>query len=336
MSFKWKVVVVLLVVAVIIPFALRNQEYFVNIFIMIFLMGYLGTAWGLVGQSGQLSFGHSALFGIGAYTSTIIFRETGITPFVGMWLGVVLAAGFGLIVGYPTLRLRGAYFSLATLAFAYILQIVTAGTMWLGPYEIRGSVGVGIPLVNAGDAPIFFQFLSKTPYYFIALAMLVGVVSLSYILNRTRIGYYWQAIRGEQDAAESLGINAGRYRLLAMLLSSMLTALGGTFYAQYYQHIDPIRSMGVDLSIEIALVGIVGGWQTVFGPVVGSFVITPLGRLIRGELGATFPGVHLLIYGVILMLFILFLPKGLNAPLMRGLRMLEDKVRSRSRAVRAS
>jgi branched-chain amino acid transport system permease protein len=130
MSFKQKVVIVLLVVAVILPFALRNQEYYINIFIMIFLMGYLGTAWGLVGQSGQLSFGHSALFGIGAYASTVIFRETGITPFMGMWLGVALAAGFGLIVGYPTLRLRGAYFSLATLAFAYIDVVRTIRDSW--------------------------------------------------------------------------------------------------------------------------------------------------------------------------------------------------------------
>lgn len=327
MPFGWRVIAILLVLAVIIPFALKSEPFYVNIFIMIFLFGYLGTAWGLVGQSGQLSFGHAAMFGIGAYTSTVIFRETGITPWMGMWLGVVFAAVFGLGIGYPTLRLRGVYFALATLAFAHILRIFTGGTIWLGPYNIRGSVGLSIPLVYGGDAPAFFQFASKTPYYFISLGMLVGIVALSYFLNRTRIGYYWAAIRGDPDAAESLGINVGRYRLLAFVLSSALTAFAGTFYAQYFRHIDPMRAMGTSLSIEIALVGIVGGWQTVFGPMIGSFVITPIGELMRAEFGATYPGLHLLIYGIILMLFMLFLPRGLNDLLMRGLRQIEARVR---------
>ena len=323
--FGWVVMAIFVIVAIIIPFA-SHELYTLNVCILIFWMGYLATAWGLVGQSGQLSFGHVAFLGIGAYTSTILFQQFGVTPWLGMLAGGAVATACGAIIGYPTLRLRGVYFALTTLAFAYILQIFIKNTNWLGPIWIGSSPGQHITLVNGGNAPHLFQFASKIPYYFIALGMLLGIVALSYWLNRTRTGYYWAAIRGDQDAAESLGINAPRYRIMAFLLSCFFTGLGGVFYAQYYLTIDPRRVLGLDFSIEIALTGIVGGWQSVFGPMVGAMVITPIGQYMRAALGGSFPGLHRLIYGVILMLFILFLPRGLNGLLMRGLRRLEAKV----------
>jgi len=322
--FGWVVIVVLLIVAVIIPFAV-HEPYVIHISIFIFLMGYLATAWGLVGQSGQLSFGHVAFLGIGAYTSTVLYQQFGVTPWLGMLAGGGMATAIGFVIGAPTLRLRGVYFALATLVFAYILQIFAFNTRWLGPIWIGGAPGLHITLVNGGNAPAVFQFGTKLPFYFIALGMLIGIVSLSYFLNRIRTGYYWAAIRGDQDAAESLGINASRYRLMAFLLSCFLTGLGGTFYAQFILALDPRRVLGLGFSIEIALVGIVGGWQTVFGPMIGSLVLTPIGQAIRARLGATLPGLHLLIYGVILMLFIQFLPRGLNEPIMRGLRRIEAR-----------
>ena len=330
-SFNWIVVAVLLAIAVIVPFVLKNDPYYVHIFVLVFLFGYLSTAWGLVGQSGQLSFGHAVFVGLGGYTSSILFMDYGVTPWVGMFGGVIVATLFGLIIGYPTLRLRGPYFALATLAYGLILQTYVVNTQKLGPIKLRGAMGLLLPLKHGGgDAPSVFQFATKTPYYFIALIMMISAVLLSYALNRTRIGAYWTAIRSDQDAAESLGINAGRYRLLAFLFSCALTALGGTLWAQYFRYINPERGMALSLSIEIVLVGVVGGWQTVTGPMIGAMVIIPISELLRAQLGGGYAGLHTLIYGMILMGVILWLPKGLNPLIMEGLKWLDIRLWSAS------
>jgi len=292
---------------------------------MIFMMGYLATAWGLVGQSGQLSFGHAAFFGIGAYTSSVLYMDVGVSPWIGVFLGVVFASIAGLIIGFPTLRLRGPYFALATLAFCAIMQIWVKNTPYLGPLHVGAAWGITISPYATGMGPAFFQFASKTPFYFIALAMLVGAVYFSYQLSRTRIGYYWTAIRGDQDAAESVGINAGKYRLTAFVMSCALSAVAGTFYAQYYYFITPGRVLDISLSLEIALIGVVGGWQSIFGPMLGAFILVPISELVRAEFSSIAAGLHLVIYGVIFVLIILFMPKGVNEPIMRGLKWLETK-----------
>lgn len=324
-SFNWIFAGVLLAIAIIIPFFLQSHPYYLHILILMFLFGYLATAWGLVGQSGQLSFAHATFVGLGGYTSTILFMDYGITPWIGMFGGVVVATLFGLIIGYPTLRLRGPYFALATLAFGMILQTYVVNTPSIGPINLRGAMGLLLPLKNGGDAPAAFQFATKTPYYFIALAMMVAAVLLSYLINRTRIGFYLTAIRSDQDAAESLGINASKYRLLAFLLSCALTAFGGTLWAQYFHYINPERGMALSLSIEIAIVGVVGGWQTVCGPMIGALVIIPISEMLRAQLGGGYAGLHTLIYGLILMAVILWLPSGINPFIMRALKWLEGK-----------
>lgn len=328
-SFNWIIAAIVLAIGIIIPFVLKQYPYYVHICILVLLFGYLATAWGLVGQSGQLSFGHAVFVGLGGYTSTILFMDCGVTPWVGMFGGVIVATLVGLIIGYPTLRLRGPYFALATLAFGLILQTYVVNTPKLGPINLRGAMGLLLPLKNGGDAPAFFQFATKTPYYFTALVMLVLVVLLSQVLNSTRIGYYWTAIRSDQDAAESLGINAGRYRLLAFLLSCALTALGGTLWAQYFHYINPERGMALSLSIEIVLVGVVGGWQAVTGPMIGAIVIIPIGELIRAELGGSYAGLHSFLYGLILIGVILWFPKGLDPLVMKGLKRLGDRLWSK-------
>jgi branched-chain amino acid transport system permease protein len=186
-------------------------------------------------------------------------------------------------------------------------------------------MGLLLPLENGGDAPAVYQFATKTPYYFISLGMMIGIVLLSYLINRTRIGFYLTAIRSDQDAAESLGINASKYRLLAFLLSCALTALGGTLWAQYFHYINPERGMALSLSIEIAIVGVVGGWQTVCGPMIGALVIIPISEMLRAQLGGGYAGLHTLIYGLILMAVILWLPSGLNPFVMRALKWLGAK-----------
>lgn len=330
--FNWIFAGALLILAIILPFLLQNSPYYLHIFILVFLFGYLATAWGLVGQSGQLSFGHAAFVGLGGYASTILFMDYGITPWIGMFGGVIVATLFGLVIGYPTLRLRGPYFALATLAFGMILQTYVVNTPSIGPINLRGAMGLLMPLQNGGDAPAVFQFATKTPYYFIALGMMIGIVLLSYLINRTRIGFYLTAIRSDQDAAESLGINAGKYRLLAFLLSCALTALGGTLWAQYFHYINPERGMALSLSIEIAIVGVVGGWQTVCGPMIGALVIIPISETLRAQLGGGYAGLHTLIYGLVLMAVVSWLPSGINPFVMRALKWLEGKTRWNSRS----
>jgi branched-chain amino acid transport system permease protein len=243
-----------------------------------------------------------------------------------MFLGAVVAVAFGLIIGYPTLRLRGPYFALCTLAFAQILMTYIINTDHLGPINLRGALGLVLPLRNSGNAPELFQFASKTPYYFIALAMLIGVLLLSYAIGRSRLGFYWAAIRGDQDAAESLGIDAPRYRLLAVIISVALTAIAGTFYTQYFFYINAERGLGLHLSVEIVLIGVVGGWQTVLGPLMGAIVLTPIGEIVRAQFGGGLPGLHLILYGLLLMAVILWLPGGLNDPAMRLLHWLEVRI----------
>lgn len=299
--------------------------YFLHVFILVFYFAYLATAWSLVGMAGQLSIGHAAFLGIGGYVSTLLFMDAGLTPWVGMWVGGLVAALIGVIIGLPTFRLRGPYFALTTIAMAEILRIYVETTE-VGPFGIhlRGAMGLLVP--PRGNAPTLFQFFAKEPYYYIAFTMMAAAIAISYAISRTRLGFYLAAIRSDRDAAESLGINVTRCNLVVMAISCFLTALGGTFYAQYFRYINPERGMGLSMSIEIVLVGVVGGWQTVLGPAIGSILLTPTSEIIRAELGGSYAGLHLILYGLVLMVVILFLPKGLHDPLMALLRRIESWV----------
>lgn len=304
-----------LFVLLVLPSFIRD-EYYLHVLVGVLFFAYMASAWNIVcGYTGQLSLGHSALCGIGGYISTLLFINAGLSPWIGMWIGAVCATGVGVLVGWPCFRLRGPYFALTTIAFAEILRIWIDNTEEIFGIELRGAQGLSVPL--KGHAPALFQFDGKVPYYYVILAMLVGVMAVTWWMERSRMGFYLKAIRGDQDAAEALGVNSTRYLLSAMALSSFLTALGGSFYAQFFRYINPERNMGLDLSIELALMGIVGGQGTVLGPVLGAFLLTPAGEITRATLGGKFPGLHLVIYGLVLILAMLFLPKGLIEPVRR-------------------
>jgi branched-chain amino acid transport system permease protein len=320
----WSVIGAVSLFFLLVPVFLHDP-YYLHIFVLVFFFAYLGTAWSLVGMAGQLSLGHAAFLGIGGYTSTLMFMEWGVTPWLGMWAGAVGCAILGVIIGYPAFRLRGPYFALTSIAFAEILRIYVENTEVAPPgIPLRAAMGLLVPL--KGHAPELFQFDGKEPYYYIAFGMMCTAVALSFLINRTRIGHYLAAIRSDQVAAESLGINSTRFKLTAMAISCFLVAVGGTFYAQYFRYINPERAMGISISIEIALVGIVGGWQTVLGPTIGSILLSPIGELVRAYFGGTYAGLHLVLYGLLLMMVILFLPNGLNDPLIRSIRNLQAKI----------
>ena len=293
-----------------------TDEYYLHVFVATLYFAYMASAWNIVcGYTGQLSLGHSALSGIGGYVSTLLLINAGLSPWIGMVVGAICAAAAGVLVGWPCFRLRGPYFALTTIAFAEILRIWTENTEEIFGVELRGAQGLSVPL--KGHAPALFQFDGKVPYYYIIIAMLVGVMAITWWMERSRMGFYLKAIRADQDGAEALGVNSTRYLLSAMAVSSFLTALGGSYYAQYFRYINPERNMGLDLSIELALMGIVGGQGTVLGPVLGAFLLTPAGEITRATLGGKFPGLHLVIYGLVLILAMLFLPKGLIQPIRR-------------------
>jgi branched-chain amino acid transport system permease protein len=294
----------LLLISILLPFLLPS--YFVHVLIMILFYGYLGTSWNILGgYAGQFSFGHAAFFGIGAYASTLAFVNWNITPWIGMVLGGLLGMLLGLLIGSLCFHygLRGPYFALATLAFAELLRLISLNLDLTGK-----AMGILIPL--KGNAPLSFQHESKIFYYFVILLMFIGVLWVARWIDTGKIGDYLAAIREDEDSAEAIGVNTFSYKLLAILISGFLTALGGTFYAQYFLYIDPPVTFGVDTSIEIFLRPIVGGMGTVYGPIIGSFVLGPLGEVTRGILGG-YHGVHLMMYGAILVGVIIFLPNGI-------------------------
>lgn len=280
--------------------------YFLEILIGVLFYAYLGSSWNILGgYTGQFSFGHAAFFGIGAYTSTMLLLRLGISPWLGMVAGGVLAALFGLFAGYLSFRygLRGPYFSLVTLAFAEMLRVVAVNLKWVG-----SSLGLVIP--SGKSAPHLFLFADKLPYYYVVLAMALGVVWLTRRIERSRLGYALVAIRENEDAAEASGVDTLGAKLRAMAISSFLTALGGTFYAQYFAYIDPSLTFGPGVSIQGLLQAIVGGAGTALGPLLGSFVLTPVSEVTRALLrGRT--GADIMLYGLVLMLVISFLPHGL-------------------------
>ncbi len=296
------------------PLVVTSPTY-LQILILLFFYAYLTTAWNLVGGfAGVLPLGHSVFVGIGAYTSSILTLQYGVSPWIGMLVGGAIAAVVGVIIGLPTFRMRGAYFCLCTIAFAEGIRVMVENIDTLGPLKINGPRGLLVPLLKD---PTFwdYQFMSKLPYYYIILVLLILVLAFTWFVSRSKVGYYLAAGGEEPEAAAALGINVANYKLFAMALSCFLTALAGTFYAQLMLYFYPKGLMGLDLSFEIAFIALIGGRGTIAGPVIGALLLRPLNEFTRIYLSDMLPGLHLVIFGLILILVMIYLPKGLTAPL---------------------
>ncbi|MEB0055721.1 branched-chain amino acid ABC transporter permease [Variovorax sp. LG9.2] len=308
----------LLLAALLLPLVLHDQ-FFIHSVIMVLYFAYLASAWNLMcGYVGQISFGHSVFSGVGGYASVLLLTGMGLSPWLGMLVGGIAAALLAVAMGYPTMRLRGPYFALTTIAFAEIIRIWFENTDVVFGIPLKGAEGLSVPLIGTSWA--MFQFESKVPYYYIILVMLVVVMTITWLMERSRLGICLKAIRGDRDAAESLGINPTRYTLTALAMSAFMTALGGSFYAQFIRFINPERNMGTELSIDMALMSIIGGQGTVFGPLLGALFLAPLAEITRTYLGGNFAGLHLALYGLVLIMAVLYLPKGLLHPLQQWAR----------------
>jgi branched-chain amino acid transport system permease protein len=231
-----------------------------------------------------------------------------VSPWLGLLAGAALAAAFGCFAGYLAFRygLRGPYFALVTLAFAEMLRLVAVNWKAVG-----GPMGILIPLAREGNPLVRLQFADKLPYYYVALALVAVGLWLTRRIERARLGYALAAIRENEDAAEAAGVNTRAAKLWAMGVSASLTAVGGTFYAQYFAFIDPTLTLGVGVSVEILLRPIVGGAGTLAGPLLGSLVLTPLSELTRWAIRGR-PGVDVMIYGALLVVVVSVLPRGLT------------------------
>jgi branched-chain amino acid transport system permease protein len=291
------------------------SSYALTLFILIFFYGFLGQAWNIVGgYAGQLSAGHAAFVGVGGYTAAVLSIELQLTPWIGMFVGGALAALLGAIIGYLGFRfgLRGFYFVLLTVAFAEICRVAVSNIDALG-----GPLGLYITFTGN---PRQFQFQDGRAYYYIALALMLVATVTAWAIERRRFGVYLAAIREDEAAAEALGVNAFKYKMLAMVVSSFLTGLGGTFYAFYLFSLQPNTLFGIPLSVEIIIRPIVGGAGTLLGPILGSFILTPLAEISRLYLGqGGLHGAHLIAYGVLLIGVVLFLPEGAYPRLKRAL-----------------
>ncbi len=301
-----RVGLIVLVVLASLPWWMLTSSYTMGIGIAALTSVALALAWNIIsGIGGQLSMGHGAYFGLGAYTSSLLLVRLGVSPWIGMLAGALVAALFGLCLGYPSFRLRGVYFKLVTFVSSLILEIICRS--WSS--FTGGDPGLQIPLLRT--APAMYQFASPVPYFYIILVMTSLYFLLTHWIVRSRFGYYLQAIRDDQIAAEVLGVNSLYIKLAGFALSASLTALVGTFYAQYLLFIDPASTFGMFVSVKIALAAIVGGAGTLWGPVIGGLFLIPLAEWGNAQFAALLTGVDTVLYSVVLIVIAMFLPRGL-------------------------
>jgi branched-chain amino acid transport system permease protein len=306
-----------LLLSLVIPAFVRNAFY-VNVFILIFLFAYLSSCWNILGgMTGQHSFGHALFFGIGAYTSSLLYIHYGLSPWITMWIGAALAGFMGLFMGYLSFRygIKGIFFLMVTISFAEIFKIIFFSVERLG-----GASGLNIPFKGQVQD---FQFSEKVYFYYLALIMLLGILWLTRYLKKNRIGYYFMSIRENEDAAKSLGIHVLRYKIIATVISGFFTSLGGTFYAQYFLYIDPVTVFGVPHSVEIVIPAAVGGEGTILGPLLGAIILVPAAEFMRVYLAESFRGAHLIAYGALLVVSVIFMPKGIMG-IFRNIRVKRE------------
>ena len=301
----WFWVGALAVIAVALPL-LVSSTFAIDIFIRVLLFAFIGVAWNLMGgYAKQLSLGHAAYFGLGAYTSTILLIRYDVSPWIGMLAGGIVAMLASLPIGALCFRLRGPYFAIATIATAQVLML-----LFLKFRDFAwGAEGTTMP--NLGDAPLMMQFDGKAPYYYVVLVLLAVGLAITYWIERSWMGYYLVAVGEDEDAAEAIGVDALQIKRNIYLVSAFLTALAGTFYVQYIYFIDPNTAFSFNVSVEAALVSIVGGIGTLWGPVIGTVLLEGTSALLQSWLGGGHGGVQLTVYSLILIAVILYRPAGL-------------------------
>jgi branched-chain amino acid transport system permease protein len=287
---------------------LVRDAFLLDGLILILLWGTLAAAWNIAGgYAGQVSLGHSAFFGIGAYAAALLGTRWDISPWIGLVVGAAVSTVAGLVIGYLSNRLRGPYFVMATIALSQVLLIVAS--RWRG--FTQGSEGIPVPF-RPGLWTL--GFVDKTPWVYLVLALAVGAYAMQRYLEASRLGFRLAAVREDEEAAQSLGVPSRRLKVAAIAVSAALCSICGALWAQYVGFVDPFYVFSVDLSVRFALATILGGLGTAVGPFLGSILITTLETYLRatfGGIGAGFVGIYLVIYGVALIVMVRLAPQGL-------------------------
>ncbi|MES2103108.1 MAG: branched-chain amino acid ABC transporter permease [Pseudomonadota bacterium] len=300
---KYLLWIAILVIALLVPFFVKDPSH-QNLAILILMAAQLGVSWNIIGgYAGQISLGHAAFYGLGAYTSTMLITLGSLNPWLSILAGGVLAALISLAIGWSCFRLKGHYFAMATIAVAEIIQIVFTNWEYAG-----AAVGLTIPMDKQGWSVLIFA--DKEPYYYLALGLLLLTLLANLLIERSYLGYYFRAIKDEPDAARSLGISLSKYKQIAFAVSSFFTAIGGSLYAQKELYIDPASVLHTGLSIKMALVSILGGVGTLFGPIVGAGVLTLIEEGTRMFFGGSGRGTDLIIYAALIVIIAVYYPSG--------------------------
>lgn len=308
-----------------------DSPYALHMMILLFMSVMMGQSWNILGgYAGQHSVGHAAYFGVGAYTTMMLMHTKQIAPWYGVWAGIALVIVVALIIGSICFRLRGPYFVLASIAVAEILRLsaINLTTLTNGA---EGILATELPAFTIGGA-LITDFATKVPFYYIGLFLVALTIAVTYLVQHSKLGYFFQAIREDQDAAHSLGISISLYKNIALVISAVLTSLAGSFYGIYVGFVDPPTVLGLDVSVQIMLICIIGGMGTLWGPVLGSLVLVPLSEALRSNmitealvkiglvnaeskigifLKENLSHAHVLLYGILVVVVILFMPDGL-------------------------
>ncbi|MBK9519766.1 MAG: branched-chain amino acid ABC transporter permease [Anaeromyxobacter sp.] len=318
-----------------------RKPLILHMWIMVFLAISQGAAWNVIGgYTGQYSVGHAAYFGIGAYTTMMLLELHQIAPWYGIGLAIINAVLLAAVIGSITFRLRGPYFVLASIAVAEIMRLAA---LHFKDFT-RGAEGILLNGIPPLETPFFtINFVGKQPFFYASLALAVIVISVNWFVQHTKLGYYFQAIREDQDAAHSLGINLTLHKNLALGISAAFTAWAGGLFALYVRFIDPTIVLGIDVSVQMVLICIIGGIGTILGPVVGSIVLVLLSETLRNPkwlvqaglaasdsttiafIEARLSNAHVLFYGVLVVVVILFAPDGLLGLLRNAMARLKRR-----------
>jgi branched-chain amino acid transport system permease protein len=316
--------------AALLALPLAVNDYLITVLILILYFAYVGQAWNIMmGFAGQLSLGHALYVGLGAYAAAALYVHFGVSPWIGLWLSMAVATVAGAVIGFLAFRfgVGGVYFAILTIAFAEFARIGFDHWSWLG-----GSAGFFLPVANYAKNDIVSLRGSPTMFYYVVLGMTVAGFILCHVLMRSRIGYYWLAIRESPEAAQALGIDIFRYKMLAVVISAAMTSLGGVLFAFHYNNLFPEQIFHISRSIELILGPIIGGIGTLVGPIVGAFLLTALAETL-GEImllaGIDVPGIKQVFYGVCLLIVVVFLPDGVWPPLSRRLGLDDAKAKRR-------
>ncbi len=305
----------LLAVAAAAPFLPMGgmRQYVLHVVIQVFVWSFIGTAWSLMGRFGLVSLGHGAFLGVGAYATALLWNLAGLSPWLGAPAAVVLAVALAVVVGYPCSRFRvvGHYFALVTLAVGEVVRLlIIAERDWTG-----GSLGLTLKPAPAAAALAAMQYADKRVFYYAALLAWLGGLWTWARLDRSMARAAMEAIGEDETAAASVGIHVTRFKLAVTVLSAALTAAGGALYAQYFTYVNPDTLAGIGVSLRIVFAVVLGGMYSLLGPTVGTALTVALSEYLRIVFGVRYVGMAETIYGLLLVLFIIFLPAGIYGSL---------------------